>query len=81
MNNYAWILDIAAALLLLGLLLAGVYEMLAIINLHISFTPNFPPITAIVRPWLATHKLVGVTIAALVVGAVCWLILHFYLPA
>lgn len=74
------LLDIAAALLLLGLFLAGAYETLAIINQHIPFTPDFPLITAIVRPWIAAHKMVALAVAALLFAAFFWLFFHFYTP-
>ncbi len=78
--NPSILLDIAATLLLLGLFLAGAYETLAIINQHISFTPNFPLITDIVRPWVMTHKMIALAIAALIVASLFWLFFHFYLP-
>jgi hypothetical protein len=80
MNNLGILLDISAALLLLGLFLAGAYEAIAIINLHIPFTSNLPLITDIVRPWVMAHKMVALAIAALVFAAFIWLFFHFYLP-
>lgn len=78
--NWNILLDIAAALLLLGLFLAGAYETLAIINNHIPFTGNLPFITDIVRPWVAAHKMIALALAALVFAAFFWLFFHFYLP-
>jgi hypothetical protein len=74
------VLDIAAALVLLGLFLLGVYETVAIINLHISATPDIPLITSIVRPWVAAHKLIFLAICAVIVAAFFWLFFHFVLP-
>lgn len=76
--NWSILLDIAAALLLLGLFAAGVYEMLAILNNIAPFTPNLPYITDIVRPWIATHRNLALLIAALVVAALFWLFFHFF---
>jgi hypothetical protein len=78
--NYGILLDVAAALLLLGLFAAGAYEALAVINTHIPFTPNIPLITDIVRPWIAAHKMVALAIASVVVACFFWLFFHFYLP-
>lgn len=78
---WSLLLDIAAALLLLGLFLLGAYEMLAIINTHIPFTPGLPYITDIVRPWVMAHKAIAILIAALVFAAFFWLFFHFFLPA
>ena len=75
------ILDICAALLVMGLLLAGVYEMIAIINNHISVTPDVPYITTIVRQWIASNKMVALAVAMLILAAIGWLFFHFYLPA
>lgn len=78
--NWGLILDIAAAMLLLGLFLAGAYETLAIINLHVPFTKDIPLITDIVRPWAAQHRMIFLAIAAIVVAALFWLFFHFVLP-
>jgi hypothetical protein len=75
------ILDIAAALIVLGLLFVGVYEMLAIINLHIPFTKDIPLITSIVRPWVMANKMIALGIAAIVVASFFWLFFHFFLSA
>lgn len=75
------ILDICAAFLILGLLLAGVYEMIAIINNHISATPDIPYITTIVRGWIAQNKMIALAVAMLFLAAIGWLFFHFYLPA
>ena len=74
------ILDVSAACLLAGLFAAGLYECLAIINMHIPFTANFPLITNIVRPWVIAHKAIALAIAALIFAAFFWLFFHFYLP-
>lgn len=74
------ILDISAALLLAGLFAAGLYECLALINLKIAWTPDFPLITAIVRPWVQAHRNIALAIAALIFAAFFWLFFHFYLP-
>lgn len=79
--NWYILLDIAAALLILGLCLAGAYETLAIINAHVPFTPNLPYITDIVRPWVMAHKAIAILIAALLFAAFFWLFFHFFLPA
>ena len=79
MNKFMVILDMSAALILLGLFLAGSYEALAIINSHIPFTPNLPFITDIVRPWVAAHKAIALGIAALIFAAFFWLFFHFFL--
>lgn len=50
LNNLHILLDLAAGALILGLLLAGAYETIAVINTHIPFTSNLPLITDIVRP-------------------------------
>lgn len=78
--KFGVILDIAAALLLLGLFAAGLYETLAIINNYVPFTPDLPYITDIVRPWVMAHKAIAIAIAALVFAAFFWLFFHFYLP-
>lgn len=80
MTRAGIILDIIAALILLGLFLAGVYEAIAIINLNIKFTPDFPTITSIIRPWVAANRKVAILIAALILAAFFWLFFHFYLP-
>ncbi len=79
MNNFAILLDISSALLLLALFLAGAYEMIAILNYHIPFTSNLPTITDIVRPWVTTHKAIALGIAALILAAFFWLFGHFFL--
>lgn len=78
-----WIalLDIAAALLILGLAFVGVYEALAVINLHIPFTHDIPLITQIVRPWVMAHKAIALAIVALIFAAIFWLFFHFFLSA
>lgn len=78
--KFSIILDIAAAFLLLGLFAAGFYEMLAIINNHVSFTPDLPYITDIVRPWVMAHKMLALGIAAIVFAGFFWLFFHFFLP-
>lgn len=78
--NFSIILDIAAALLLLGLFLAGAYEAIAIINVHIPFTGNLPLITDIVRPWVMANKMIALAIAAIIFAGFFWLFFHFYLP-
>lgn len=75
------LLDVSAALLVLGLLLAGAYEMIALINSYAPFTPNLPLITDIVRPWIMAHKPLAIALAAIVFAAFFWLFFHFYLPA
>jgi hypothetical protein len=77
--NWKILLDISAACLLAGLFAAGLYELLALINLHVPFTPNFPLITWIVRPWIAAHPQLALLIATLVFGSFFWLFFHFYL--
>lgn len=78
--NWQLLLDVAAALLLLGLALAGVYETLAIINNAVPFTPDLPYITDIVRPWVMANQALALAIAALVFAALFWLFFHFFLP-
>lgn len=78
--NYGIILDISAALLLAGLFAAGLYELLALVNMHLNFTPDFPLITDIVRPWVQKHSAIALAIAALIFAAFFWLFFHFYLP-
>lgn len=73
------ILEIAALMFLLGMFLAGVYEVVALINLKIPFTPNFPPITYIVRPWVAANKNGALAIACVWFAAQIWLFFHFFL--
>lgn len=72
-------LDVAAALIVLGLLLAGAYEALALINLKIVFTPNLPLITHLVRPWVMAHKDLALGLSALAFAAEFWLFFHFLL--
>jgi DNA-binding transcriptional MerR regulator len=67
------LLNIAGIMLIAGLVISAIYELLAL-------THNMTTITAIVRPWLAAHKLAGTTIAALWFGASIWFLIHFYLP-
>lgn len=74
------LLDISAGALILGLLLAGAYETIAIVNTHIPFTQNLPLITDIVRPWVMAHKMIALAIAAIIVAAFFWLFFHFFLP-
>jgi hypothetical protein len=78
MNKLAVILDISAALILLGMFLAGAYEAIAFLNFHIPFTPNLPFITTIVRPWVATHRSLFIVLVALVVASIIWVSIHFY---
>ena len=79
MSGFTILLDVAAALILLGLFLMGAYEAFAIINTHIPFTPDLPLITNLVRPWVAAHKALALGIAALIVAAFFWLFFHFFL--
>jgi hypothetical protein len=81
LNSFTVLLDIAAALILLGFFLLGVYETVAIINAHISLTPDIPLITALVRPWIMAHKMIALGIAALIFAAFFWLFFHFFLTA
>ena len=74
------LLDLAAGLLVIGLLCAGIYEVVAIVNTHISATPNIPLITDIVRPWVMANKMWALAIAAVIFAAFFWLFFHFYLP-
>lgn len=76
-----WLLDVVAALLLLGLFGALAYEMVALINVALPFAHNWPLITDIVRPWVAAHKELALGIGALILAAFFWLFFHFYLPA
>lgn len=78
-SNWSAMLDVASALILFGLFLLGAYETLAIINIHVAFTPDLPLITDIVRPWVHAHMLLALTIASVVVGAFFWLFFHFFL--
>jgi hypothetical protein len=80
-HNLSLILDIAAGLLVLGLLLTGAYETIAIVNLHISATPDIPTITSFVRPWVASHKMIALAIVAVVLASEFWLFFHFFLTA
>lgn len=80
MNNIHILLDIAAGALLLGLLAAGAYEVIAVVNTHIPFTKDLPLITDIVRPWVMANKMWALAIAAAFVAAFFWLFFHFYLP-
>lgn len=73
------ILDIVGGLILLGMFLAGLYEVLAIINLRIPFTHNIPLITDIVRPLIARNKNLSLGIVALAFAAQFWLFFHFFL--
>ncbi len=69
-----WIvLDGSAAALVLGLLLAAIYELVALVT-------HGKLITDLVRPWIDKHSLVATTIAAIWIGATAWFLLHFYLP-
>ncbi len=68
------ILDVGTGLVSGGFLLYLIYEAIAF------FSGKAPTITGIVRPWIAQHRIVGTTIAALVIGAIAWFILHFFLP-
>jgi len=80
-NSFHILLDLSAALLLVGLLLAGAYEVIAVVNTHMPFTSNLPLITDIVRPWVMAHKALALGIAALFFAAFFWLFFHFYLAA
>lgn len=73
------ILSIASGLVLLAMFLAGAYEVVALINLKLPFTPDFPPITWLVRPWIAANKDGALGIAALAFAAQFWLFFHFFL--
>lgn len=79
--SWSAMLDVASALILLGLFLLGAYETLAIINAHIAFTHNLPYITDIVRPWVKAHKMIFLAISAIIVAAFFWLFFHFVLGA
>src|SRR5260370_13779922 len=68
------ILDVGTGLVSGGFLLYLIYETIAF------FSGKAPTITGIVRPWITQHRIVGTTIAALVIGAIAWFILHFFLP-
>lgn len=74
------LLDISAALILLGFFGMGVYETIALINSYVSFTPDLPLITNIVRPWVSSHLNIALAIAALIFASFFWLFFHFYLP-
>lgn len=78
---WSWntVLEISAGLIVLGLLLAGAYEALGIINRAIPFTPDLPLISAIVRPWVAAHKDFALGLAAVAFAAEVWLFFHFFL--
>ena len=80
-NPFIILLDISACAILLGLGLAGIYEALAILNLHIPFTPNIPLITDMVRPWVMAHKPLALGLAAIAFGGLFWLFFHFFLSA
>jgi hypothetical protein len=73
------LLDIAAGMIVIAILLAGIYEVIALVNLHIPFTQNIPLITTIVRGWIKNNQILGVTLAAIASFAFFWLLLHFYL--
>lgn len=79
--SWGVVLDVSAALIVLGLFIAGAYEAIAIINLHIPFTKDIPQITLLVRPWVAAHKMWFLAISALVLASFFWLFWHFVLPA
>lgn len=80
MLKFPWhiILDVASGLVVIGFLLMLAYEILAKVNQHIPFTKDLPLITWIVRPWLQQHPIAAVTIAAIILGAIAWLVLHFF---
>ncbi len=63
MNNLHILLDLAAGMLLLGLLLAEAYEVIAVVNIHIPFASNLPLITDIVRPWVMSHKMIALVVS------------------
>src|SRR2546421_58111 len=63
--------------LLLGLLLAGAYEVIALVNTHVPFTSNLPLITSIVRPWVIAHKPLALGIAMVIFASFGWLFYHF----
>ncbi len=73
------LLDIAAGLIVVGLLLCGVYEIIALVNLNLHFTPDLPTITNLVKPWVLSHKMLALAFAAVFVGAFFWLFFHFFL--
>lgn len=79
--RWMFILDVVAGLLVVALLLAGIYETIAIVNLHFPLTGNLPTITSIVRPWVAANKMWALAIAAVVFAGEFWLFFHFFLSA
>jgi hypothetical protein len=73
------ILTIAGGLILLGMFLTGIWEVIALINLRLPFTPDFPPITWLVRPWIANNKDFALGLAAAAFASQFWLFFHFFL--
>ena len=73
-------LDIAAGLILLGFLIAGVYEAAAFVDHAIPFTKDLPFITTLVRPWVAQHRELTLVLATLIIDAMLWLLAHFLIP-
>ena len=73
------ILEVTAYILLLGMFLAGLYEVVALINLKVPFTPDFPPITWVLRPWIASNRNFALFIASLAFAAQFWLFFHLFL--
>lgn len=78
-NPILIILDIAAGLITLGILIALAYEVVALVNLAIPFTPNLPTITSIVRPLIMEHKMTAIIITLFIAAAFAWLIYHFFI--
>lgn len=77
MAFFSILLDICGYTLLAGLLLAGIYEALALLLPH----PVAPPtITSIVRPWFKTHPFLAGLLVFVVVLAMLWFALHFFTP-
>lgn len=73
------LLTIAALLIVIGVLLAGLYESVAVINQYIPFTPNIPTITDIIRPWVSTHITLAQIIFSALVGGVVFVFIHLFL--
>lgn len=77
-NTLAILLDIAAALLVLGAALAFAYEMIALLIRLKAGLAGPPLITEIVRPWIAMHRQWAVAILGVYAGFSVWLVFHFY---
>lgn len=76
--RFDWLVSDGALVLVGGLALLLIYEIVAVLTTSVFKLPHpVPTISSIVIPWIKNHKLWSSGIAAVVVGFVVFLILHW----